>query len=144
MVGREEPERQMKIVECQLVRVVMSETQDSHILWLKEKDGERKMRIAIGLFEVFAIHRTLNGQTFSRPLTHELFGSVLDTLGATIEAVVVNELRDETFFGRLMLKQNGKTYDIDTRPSDGIALALQQGAPIFVEDSVLTQANREM
>jgi len=130
----------MALVECELARVVMSETQDRQVIVLKEKNGERMLPILIGTFEVFAIHRTINNQPPPRPLTHELFGSVLDALGVQIERVVVNDLRDMTFFGRIILRQDGKRFDIDSRPSDAIALAVQKGAPIFVEEKVLAEA----
>lgn len=82
-------------------------------------------------------------------MTHELFGNVLDTLGVTIERAVINDLRvlenssGGTFFGRLIVEQNGKTFDIDSRPSDAIVLAVQKGAPIFVEESVFHEASHE-
>ncbi len=131
----------MALVECELARVVMSETQDTHVVTLKEKDGERTVRIWIGLWEVFAIHRTVNNEPPPRPLTHELFGSVLDALNVQIERIVISELRGRTYFGRLILRQDGQTFDIDSRPSDAIALAVQKGAPIFVDDSVLEQVS---
>jgi bifunctional DNase/RNase len=134
----------MSAVECELARIVMSEGQDQHLIVLKEKDGERALRIYISGFEVFAIYRFVNNQTYPRPLTHELFGNVLDKLGITIERAVVCDIqRDETglggtYFGRLILSRDGETYDIDSRPSDAIAMAVQKGAPIFVEESVFS------
>ena len=134
----------MSLVECELARVVMSESHDHQVVVLKEKGGERIVPIAIGLFEVFAIHRTINNEPPPRPMTHELFGNVLDALGATIERVVVTELREVVYIGLLVLRMNGETYEIDSRPSDAIALAVQKGAPIFVEDAVLTQASQDL
>lgn len=132
----------MPLVECELARVVMSESHDHQVVVLKEKGGERIVPIAIGLFEVFAIHRTINNEPPPRPMTHELFGNVLDALGAKIERVVVTELREVVYIGLLVLRMNGQTYEIDSRPSDAIALAVQKGAPIFVEEEVLTQASQ--
>ena len=134
----------MPLVECELARVVMSESHDHQVVVLKEKGGERIVPIAIGLFEVFAIHRTINNEPPPRPMTHELFGNVLDALGVKIERVVVTELREVVYIGLLVLRMNGKTYEIDSRPSDAIALAVQKGAPIFVEDAVLTQASQDL
>ena len=133
----------MAIVECELSKVVMSESHDRQLVILQEKEGNRSLPIMIGLFEVFAIHRTVNAEPPPRPLTHELIGSILDTMGITIEKVIVNDLRDKTFYARLHLRQDGETYDIDSRPSDGIALATQTGAPIYVDESVLERAGRE-
>ncbi|MFW6189574.1 MAG: bifunctional nuclease family protein [Planctomycetota bacterium] len=134
----------MALIECELARVVMSESQPQQpgVVVLQEKDGERMLPIAIGLFEVYAIHRTINDEPPPRPYTHELFGNVLDELGVSIERVAVTELREAVYIGRLFLKQNGTVHDIDTRPSDGIALAVQKGAPIFVDDAVLEEAGR--
>ncbi len=130
----------MTLIECELNQVVMSETHGRHLVVLKEKEGQRKMPIVIGFFEVWAIHRTINDEPPPRPFTHELFGNVLDALGVRIERVVVNALKDGTFYGRLVLNRDGETFDIDSRPSDATALAVQKGAPIFVDEEVLEQA----
>jgi hypothetical protein len=134
----------MSLVECEVARVVMSETQDHQVVVLKEKGGERKMPILIGPFEVHAIYRVINNDPPPRPYTHELFGSVLDALSVKIEKVIISDLRGQVFFGRLVLKQDGKTYDLDSRPSDAIALAVQKGAPIFVEESILANAAKDV
>jgi bifunctional DNase/RNase len=131
------------LVECELTRVVLSETQSHQIIVLKERDGERAMRVAIGPPEAVAIRQAVTGERLPRPMTHELFGQVLDTLNVTVERVVINALQDRTFFGRLILDRDGVTYDIDSRPSDAIALAVQKGAPIYVEEEVLAQASTD-
>ncbi|MCD6416121.1 MAG: bifunctional nuclease family protein [Planctomycetes bacterium] len=133
----------MGLVECEFSRIVMSETNDRQIVVLKEKDGDRKMAIAIGIFEVWAIHRTVNNEPPLRPLTHELFGNVLDELGVKVKRLIVSSLENDTFYGRLILEQNERIYDIDTRPSDGMALAVQKGAPIFVDEDVLDSASTD-
>jgi bifunctional DNase/RNase len=120
----------------------MSEGHDQHVVVLKERDGDRQFPILIGMYEVYAIHRTVNDRPPPRPMTHELFGNVLHSLDVTIEKVIVNDLKQNTFYARLMLRQDGKTYDVDSRPSDAIALAVQTGAPIFVEEAVLEGATR--
>lgn len=134
----------MPLIECELAQLVMSETQDRHVVTLKETDGDRTIQIWIGLWEVYAIHRTVNEERPVRPMTHELFGNVLDELGVEIERIIISELRGKTFFGRLILKQDGQTFDIDSRPSDAIALAVQKGAPIFVEEAVLEEASKHL
>lgn len=133
----------MALVECELTQVVMSETRHHQVIVLKEKDGERKMPILIGVSEVFAIHRIINDEPPPRPLTHELFGQVLDVLGVSVQRVVINELSQGTYFGRLILSRNGQTFDVDSRPSDAIVLATQKGAPIFVEETVLEEAAKQ-
>ena len=133
----------MSLVECRLAKVIMSERHDRQVVVLQEKDGERRFPIIIGFPEVYAIHRAINDEPFPRPLTHELIGSILRSMDVTLERVVVNDLRGGTFYGRLILKQNGDTYDVDSRPSDAIALAAQMGAPIFVEEHVLDKASKD-
>jgi bifunctional DNase/RNase len=72
-------------------------------------------------------------------LTHDLLGSVIEALHGQLSQVVINDLRDNTFFARLLIAQNGKTIEVDSRPSDAIALAVQKNTPIFVEQKVLDQ-----
>ena len=135
---------QMALVECELAQLIMTETHDSQTVVLKEKEGRRAIRIGIGLWEIFAIHRTINNEPPPRPMTHELFGQVLRALGVRIVRIVVSELRGHVYIGRLVLEQDGKMFDIDSRPSDAIALAVQQGAPIFVDEQVLEVAGEEL
>lgn len=130
----------MPPVECRLVKIVMSESHDHQVVVLREKDGSRQFQIVIGLFEVYAIHRFVNDERLPRPFTHELIGNILSDLDVTIDRVVICDLRDSTYYARLILKQNGRTFDIDSRPSDAIALAVQAGAPLFVEEAVLARA----
>jgi bifunctional DNase/RNase len=134
----------MSLVECELARVVMSEGHDHQVVVLKEKGGERVVPIAIGLFEVWAIHRFINNEPPPRPMTHELFGNVLDALGAKIERIVVTELREVVYIGLLVLRMDGKLYEVDSRPSDAIALAVSKRAPIFVEEAVLSEADQDV
>ena len=133
----------MPLVECQLSKVVMSESHDRQIVVLEEKDGNRRFPIIIGFFEVFAIHRFVNDETPPRPLTHELIGNICEGLDITIDRIVVNQLKNMTFYARLILEQNGETYDVDSRPSDAIALAMQVDAPIFVEEDVIAKASQD-
>ena len=133
----------MAEVECLMDQVVMSHQHDRQVVILKERGGSRRFPIIIGPFEVYAIHRFVHNEPPQRPLTHELLGSVLSELGATLERVVVNDLRDNTFFARIFLKRDGQVYELDSRPSDAMALAVQKGAPIFVAEHVLEAASRD-
>ena len=130
----------MPMVECELSQVIMSETRHHQVVVLKEKDGERRMPIVVGVSEVFALHRTINDEPPPRPFTHELFGEALSVLGVAIQKVLITKLSEGTFFGRLILSRNGETYDLDSRPSDALVLATQRGAPIFVDEAVLAEA----
>ena len=124
-------------VEMQLVRIVISETDDRQIIILKEIDGDRHFPIVIGISEAAAIDRRLKKHPTPRPPTHELLASVIEKLGGVVERVVINELRDQTFFALLHVKQGAKVLKIDSRPSDAIALGIGTGVPIFVEEKVL-------
>ena len=124
-------------VEMQLVRIVISETDDQQIIILKEVNGDRHFPIVIGITEAAAIDRRLKKHPTPRPPTHELLASVIEHLGGVVERVVINDLRDRTFFALLHVKQGEKVLKIDSRPSDAIALGIGTGVPICVEEKVL-------
>ena len=133
----------MSSVECELAKVIMSESHDHQVVILQQKGGERKFPIIIGFFEVYAIHRFVNNDVPARPLTHELIGSMLKTLDVSVDRIVVNDLKNRTFYARIVLQQQNKTFEVDSRPSDAIAIAVQTGAPIFVAEHVLEEASRD-
>jgi bifunctional DNase/RNase len=110
------------------------------VVMLKEKQDGRYLPIWIGHFEADAIAIPLQNVPVSRPLTHDLLRSVISALGAQIVSVVINDLADETFFAKLVLDAGGRHMEIDSRPSDAIALAVRTGVPIYVADTVLDQA----
>jgi len=106
------------------------------VMVLEEVNGPRLLPIWIGLYEGGAIGMALSGQQFPRPLTHDLFNSIVDKLGGKIKKVVITELRDSTFYAEICLAQNGTETIIDARPSDSVALAVRANCPIMVRDSV--------
>lgn len=110
------------------------------VVILKEKDAERFLPIWIGPAEADAIAVRLQDVSVARPLTHDLLRDVLEKLGAQVDSVVVNDLADDTFFARIMLRVNGERVEIDSRPSDAIALAVRAQVPIYAEDAVLDKA----
>jgi bifunctional DNase/RNase len=107
---------------------------------LKEKAGTRFLPIWIGHAEADAIAIPMQNVPVSRPLTHDLLGRVVEQLGAKLTQIVINDLADETFYARLILDQKGQHLEVDSRPSDAIALAIRAKVPIYVEDAVLDQA----
>lgn len=111
-----------------------------HVAILKEKNGPRYLPIWIGPFEAEAITVKLRSVAAPRPLTHDFIKNIIDGIGAMVSFVVVNDLHDDTFFARVVLQIQGKDIEIDSRPSDAIAIALRTNAPIYVEDSVLDKA----
>ncbi len=129
------------MVQVELTRIIISETSDSQIIILKEVNGTRSFPIIIGIFEAAAIDRRIKKFKPTRPLTHDLINSVISSLGGELLRVEVNDLKDGTFFARLVIKANGREIEVDARPSDAIAVAVQQDIPIFVEDYVLDDAS---
>jgi len=130
-------------VRMELARILICELQDLQVIELKEVDGERKFPILIGLAEAEAIKRRLQGQPMKRPLTHDLIQSIFKGFGISIERVVITELKNSTYFARLILQQQNeiarKIVEIDARPSDCLALAAAQKRPIYVTNSLFEQ-----
>ncbi len=129
-------------VEVELSRIVINETSDQQLIVLKERYGERSFPIVIGIVEVFAIDRRLKGIKSPRPMTHDLLDSIIRSLGAKINKIVVNDLRNHTFFAKIYLTANEHTYEIDSRPSDAIALGVVSDAPIYVAEHVFGKASQ--
>jgi bifunctional DNase/RNase len=109
------------------------------VVILKDMDGKRFLPILIGPFEATAIALALEGAPVPRPLTHDLMRNVFETLDAHLEQVVIHDIRESTFFAKLVVRTNGDLQEIDARPSDGIALALRMSAPIYVSDKIVLE-----
>ena len=112
----------------------------SPIVILKVEDENRYLPIWIGQPEARSILMKLQNQEFSRPLTHDLAVNLVNELGGSMEKVTVTELRDSTFFATISVQIDGRTVEIDSRPSDAIALAVRSGAEIFAADEVIEEA----
>ncbi len=129
------------MVECELSRIVLRDTAEEQFIYLREKDGDRRVfPIVIGRPEARAIDRSVRGDKPPRPMTHDLLATVVDYSGAELVRVDVTSLDAGTFYAILHLRRDGETQEVDSRPSDGIALALRLGAPIFVSEDVLRDA----
>ncbi|MBZ0180015.1 MAG: DUF151 domain-containing protein [Melioribacteraceae bacterium] len=113
----------------------------AYALLLKETYGLRRLPIIIGGFEAQSIALELEGIKPPRPLTHDLVKTLIDHLGATIVEVVINELKDNTFFAKIILDVSSLTSEIDSRPSDAIAIAVRTGAAIYVSEEVMELAS---
>ena len=111
------------------------------IVLLKERTGERYLPIWIGAAEAAAIALSLQGVVTPRPMTHDLMQTMLEDLQVSVQRIVVTELRDSTFFALIRLQRNGDSYEISSRPSDAIALAVRMEIPIFVDEGVLDEAS---
>lgn len=124
-------------VAVELAQIVINEEADQQIVVLRElAEPKRSFPIVIGMSEVLAIDRRLKGIELPRPMTHDLLENVIDELGGDIEKVVVCDLRDHTFFAMIHVLQDDEIIEIDSRPSDALALAAGLDVPLFVEDSI--------
>ncbi len=110
------------------------------IVLLKTADGNKFLPIWIGHPEAAAILMKLQSQAPPRPMTHDLLSDVLDQLGAQIIRITVTELRENTFYAQITLQQDGSEIEVDSRPSDAIALAIRAEAPIFAADRVIEES----
>jgi bifunctional DNase/RNase len=124
------------VIEC--IRVSLLNYQ--RVVILKEKDSDRYLPIWIGPAEADAIAIKLQDVSVPRPLTHDLLLSTINDLGAKIESIIVNDLNNDTFYARIRLDMAGQNVEIDSRPSDAIALAVRAKAPIYADDAVLEKA----
>ena len=111
------------------------------IVLLKEREGERFLPIWIGAMEATAIAFALQGIVTARPMTHDLMKNLLEELSVNVERVVITELRDGTFYAVIQMQQNGSSFEVSSRPSDAIALAVRVNVPVFANEEVLTEAS---
>lgn len=129
-------------VEVELSRIIINEASDQQIIVLKERNGHRSFPIVIGIVEIFAIDRRLKGIKAPRPMTHDLLDNVISGLNAKVEKIVIDDLRNHTFYAKIHLNTNGKSVKIDSRPSDAIALGTATKAPIFVAEHVFEKTSQ--
>jgi len=123
-------------VEVELSKIIINEAVDQQIIVLQELEGERSFPIVIGMMEILAIDRRLKNIQLPRPMTHDLLADVIDQMGGEVEKVVISDLSNGTFYARLHINTNGNMVEVDSRPSDAIALGVGIGAPIFVDEQV--------
>ncbi len=131
----------MQKIQCEILGLSSSpSTGGAYAILLKEIDGVRRLPIIIGAFEAQAIALEIEGIKPPRPLTHDLLKHVIDNLGALVIEVIIDELRENTFYAKILLDVSSLTNEIDSRPSDAIALAVRAQAPIYVTESVMSAA----
>jgi bifunctional DNase/RNase len=125
----------------ELSRIIISEINDQQVIYLREVDGERMFPILIGISEATSIDRHVKGEVPPRPLTHDLLKNAIEELGGEVEDIVINNLMDHTYYAVIRVRQGEKLIEIDSRPSDAIALAVRfsPSLPIFVEEGVLEE-----
>ncbi len=128
------------MIEAKIHSIRMSLVTQHRVVILKELTAERYLPIWIGAYEADAIAVELQDVSVSRPLTHDLLRSVIGELGAKVTSVLVNDLHDDTFFARIVMDVNGRHVEVDSRPSDALALAVRVKSPIYIDEAVMDKA----
>ena len=131
------------LVRMQLARIVIVDSQEERasMIVLREVDGDRAFPILIGVNEAYAIDRRTRGVLVPRPMTHDLLLSVIQELDGHLEQIVINELRNQTFYAKLVVRRDGGLIEIDSRPSDALAVGAGTDVPVFVDESVLKEVS---
>ena len=131
-------------VEMQLAKIIISEINENQVVFLKEVGGQRQFPILIGIFEATSIDRRVKSIERTRPLTHDLLVSIVETMGGELDSVVISELKEHTYYANLRIRFEGELMEVDARPSDAIAVAVtcDPPLPIYVEEDVLNEAIR--
>jgi bifunctional DNase/RNase len=127
------------IVEVEVFEILLDESVKAPVVVLKEKNGDRVLPIWIGQAEAISIAYAMEEIGTERPLTHDLIKLIIDGFGARLDKVVINDLKDNTYYARLIFKMDSTVISIDARPSDSIAIALRTKSPIFVAEKVLEE-----
>ena len=130
----------LMIIAVQVERVTLDTSSNRFVVILRDDENNRWLPIVVGPAEAQAIALQIEQVTPPRPMTHDLIKNVLDVLQVKIAKVVVNDLKDNTYFATIGFKKNGLSQEIDARPSDAIAIALRTNAPIFVDEKVMKKA----
>ncbi len=131
------------MVEVEIDSIRVSLMSQHRIVILKDMTSDRFLPIWIGPYEAEAITVSLQEMEVARPLTHDLLRNVLESLGADVRRVNITELRDDVFYARIVVEVNGEVMEIDSRPSDALALAVRVHVPVFVDESVMEEAAAE-
>jgi len=130
----------MGMIEVAIDSIRVSLMSQHRIVILKDVDSDRFLPVWIGPYEAEAITATLQQIEVSRPLTHDLLRNVLNALGAEVLRVNITELKDDVFFARIIMRVNGQELEIDSRPSDALALSVRAHVPVFVSEDVMQEA----
>jgi bifunctional DNase/RNase len=131
-------------VRMELSRILIREITDAQFIELCEVGGERTFPIVVGRPEAYAIDRRLKGIAPLRPQTHELLADVILNLGGTLQKIIIDDLTDGTFYAKLYVMQGETEHIIDSRPSDAIALGVAMQVPIYVDERVLDEVEKDI
>ena len=127
----------------ELARIIISEINDQQVIYLREIDGERTFPILIGIFEATSINRRITDEPPQRPLTHDLLKNAIEQLDGEVQDVVITNLMDHTYYAIIRIMKEGELIEVDSRPSDAIALAVHYDPPlpIYVDESVIQEVS---
>lgn len=128
------------MIEASIEAVRINVVTDDHLVILREINGSRLLPIWIGPYEAQAIALEIKGTGLGRPLTHDLLRDVIGQMGGSIERIVVSDIREKIFYATIIIEMDGRRVNVDSRPSDALALAVRTHSPIYIEDAVIEQA----
>ena len=128
-------------VQMELSRIIISDINDHQVIYLKELEGDRQFPILIGIFEASSIDRRVKNYPAPRPLTHDLLVDIIGQLDGELDSIVITDLQEHTYFAKLRIRRDGELIEIDSRPSDAIAVAVtcEPHLPIYVAEQVLEE-----
>ncbi len=132
------------MIQMEVVGVAPEPNSNKPLVWLRDEEQTVFLPISIGNFEATAIYMELYDEPPPRPICYDLVRTVLGQVNAKVERIVISDLEDDTFYAQIILKQGSSEFEVDSRPSDAIALALRVAAPIFASDAVLDAAGLEV
>lgn len=132
----------MREIECELSKIIINEGQEGQIVWLQEKAGKRAFAIVVGFFEASSLRDRVREFVPPRPMTHHLVSNCIRDLGGKLDRVLISELKENTYYARLVVRQDGGIVEVDARPSDALVIAVQEKVPVFVADDVLSEASK--
>jgi bifunctional DNase/RNase len=128
------------MIETVVESIRVSLVTQHRVVILKEVNGERHLPIWIGAYEAEAIAMELQGVTAARPLPYDLMKTLIGDMGGAVDRIVVTDLSQDVFYARIVIQQNGRAVEVDSRPSDAIALAVRARVPILVDEAVMERA----
>jgi uncharacterized protein len=127
-------------IKMEVKALIVDPIANMPVVILRDAEDKNFLPIWVGVFEANAIALQMEGITTPRPMTHDLLRNIIREVSGTVAQVVINNLQENTFYAQIYLRLDGKSFTIDSRPSDAIALALRMGAPVFVEETVLEKS----
>lgn len=137
----EDPGSARELVEVAVEAVYLREDGQGREHFVVLRDGYRRLPIAIDPCNAHAISLPLDGAVPDRPLTHDLTKSILEKLGGKLDRIVIDDLWSTTYYAKLLISRNDEEYELDSRPSDAIAIAIRLGVPIFVSESIMQSSS---